>query len=58
MLLVEWTITACQAALCFAQMKDQYFVPEHCKQNAIFLGTSHQNRPFNRAYLDNISTNR
>ena len=32
----EWTITERQAVLCLAQMKHRYFVPEHCKQNAIF----------------------
>ena len=34
----ERTITAH-----LAQMKYQYLVPERCKQNAIFSGTSHQN---------------
>ena len=32
----EWTITALRAVLRLAQMKHQYFVVEHCKQNAIF----------------------
>ena len=57
MLRTEGTITASRAVLRLAQMKYQYFVPEHwehCKQNAIFSGTSFQNR----SYLDNISTNR
>ena len=54
MLRAEWTITARRAVLRLAQMKYRYFVPERCKQNAIFSGTSHQNR----SYLDNISTNR
>ena len=50
----KWTITARRARLRLAQMKYRYFVPECCKQNAIFKGTSHQNR----SYLENISTNR
>ena len=54
MLRAEWTITARQALLHLVQMKSRYFVTEHCKQNAIFSGTSHQNS----SYLDNISTNR
>ena len=36
----EWTITARRAVLRLAQMKYRYFVPECCKQNAIFSGTS------------------
>ena len=54
MLRAEWTTTARRAVLRFVQMKYRYFVPECCKQNAIFSGTSNQNR----SYLDNISTNR
>ena len=50
----EWTIAARRAVLRLAQIKYRYFVWERCKQNAIFSGTSHQNK----AYLDNISTNR
>ena len=50
----EWTIAARRAVLRLAQIKYRYFVSERCKQNAIFSGTSHQNK----AYLDNISTNR
>ena len=46
MLRAEW--------LRLAQMKHRYFVPERCKENSIFSGTSHQNR----SYLDNVSTNR
>ena len=42
MLRAEWTITARRAVLRFAQMKYGCFVPERCKQNAIFSGTSHQ----------------
>ena len=53
MLRSEWTITTRQAVLRLAQMKYRYFVPERCKQNAIFSDTFHQNR----SYLDNISTN-
>ena len=53
MLRAEWTIPARQAVLNLAQMKYRYFVPEHCKQNAIFSGATHQNR----SYLDNIWTN-
>ena len=49
----EWTITARRAVLRLAQTKHRYFVPEHCKQIAIFSGTSHQKR----SYLGNISTN-
>ena len=44
MLCTEWTITVCQALLRLAQMKYQYFVPECCKENAIFSGTNHQNK--------------
>ena len=33
----EWTITARRAVLRLGQMKYRYFVPERCKQNAIFL---------------------
>ena len=40
----EWAITARQAVFRLAQMKYRYFVPEDCKQNAIFSGSSHQNR--------------
>ena len=54
MLNAEWTIAARRAVLRLAQMKYRCFVSEWCKQNAIFSGTSHQNR----AYLDNIWTNR
>ena len=54
MLRADWTITTRRAVLRLAQIKYRYFVPERCKQNAIFSSTSHQNR----AYLDNISTNR
>jgi hypothetical protein len=54
MLRAEWTITARRAMLRLAQMKYRYFDPESCKKNAIFSGTSHQNR----SYLGNISTNR
>ena len=39
-----------QAVLCLAQMNYWYFVPELCKQTAIFSGASHQNR----SYLNNI----
>ena len=41
----EWTII--ERKLCSpsgAQMKYRYFDPESCKQNAIFSGTSYQNR--------------
>ena len=48
-----WLARKCYMRAGMAQMKYRYFVPEHCKQNAIFSGTSHQNR----SYLDNISTN-
>ena len=51
---LEWIITARQAVLRLAQIKYRYFVPERCKLNAIFSGTSHQNR----SCLDNISKNR
>ena len=44
MRVAEWTIAARRAMLHSAQMKYRYFVPECCKQNAIFSGTSHQNR--------------
>ena len=54
MLRTEWTITPRRAVLYLAQMKDRYFVPKRCNQNAIFSGTSHQNR----SHLDDISTNR
>ena len=37
----EWTITARRAVLRLAQMKYPYFVPEHCKQNAIGSDTGH-----------------
>ena len=40
----EWTITARRAVLRLAQMKHRYFVPERCKQIAIFSDTSHPNR--------------
>ena len=49
----ERTIAARSAVLRLAQIKYRYFVSEHCKQNAVFSGTSHQNK----AYLDNVSTN-
>ena len=52
MLCAEWTIATRWAVLRLAQMKYGFFVPERCKQNAIFSGTSHQNR----IYLDNVST--
>ena len=46
MLRAEWTIIARQAELRLVQMKYRYFDPERCKQNAIFSGTSHQNRSY------------
>ena len=50
MLRAEWIIFACRAMLHLAKMKYQNFIPESCKQNAIFSGTSHQDR----SYLDNF----
>ena len=50
----KWTITARRAVLRLVQMKYRYFVPECCKQNAIFSVTSYHNR----SYLVNVSTNR
>ena len=54
MLCSEWTITACLAVLHLAQMKYPFFLPELCKQNAIFSVFSHQNSKWK--FQDNFAS--